>query len=605
MGEIQLSLECYQSSPLLLDLYEKSPVFDLLNISSCVSNKVYSDKKYIIKLVGDCSNILETALFVNGFDTEARYYNGELKISDDKSRVFIDTFGFVQLSLSVTYNDNSHNVYYSEFLNVMIKENYLNQSIRKMADYIYINQEKLLLDDKMKALDNANLKESLNKTLESQLKIIKTVILSYKENYRYFKNNSKFKLIANNRVDDFEKLRIVNDKTIKYIIQNPNELYLSENSTGIKIDKDYYLPKKTLINDNKQSVELYENQVILSFLAAMVNDISLMQEDVKNKISVFGEIKTEENGYMISAYMIYGATEKKFRDFLTEITVCKDEIIELFKMYSIIFPFKCIEINDVPKPTHTFLTVRQYNSIFQVIKEWYKFGIYNMERENFLIPFLANNQLYEYFVLLKLLNYLEYKGYSFLKKDRYLYKPNAKNYQNTKYCNTFYFQLRDKKITLYYQPVIYLKPNVQSNNINLLRNTAITMNKSSESGNKYYLPDFILKVQTNDENRYFIADAKYSNQNNVKGLYFPELAYKYIFSLTSLGENDKIMGLCAINGKSDTESSKLTSIYTDYIPKNQLPYADILTLTEDGNVSDENEISHWELLSELLGKYSV
>ena len=605
MGEIQLCLECYQSTPLILDLYEKSPVFDLLNISSCVSNKVYSDKIYSIKLSGNYSNVSDVNLFINGFDIGARYYNGEFKISEDRKRVFIDTFGFVQLSLSVTYDDNSTSVYFSEFMNVMIKEDYLNQSIRKMADYIYNNQEKLLLDDKMKALDNANLKESPNRTLESQLKIIKTVILSYKENYRYFKNNSKFKLVSNNRVDDFEKLRTVNGKTIKYIIQNPNELYLSANSTGIKIDKHYYLPHKTLINDNKQSYELYENQVILSFLKTIVNDITFIQNDIQNKVKIFSEIKTDGNGYMVSAYMIYGATEKKFKDFLDEIAICKNEIIELLKMYSIIFPFKSIEIKGVPKPTHTFLTVKQYRSIFQVIKEWYKFGIYNMERENFLIPFLANNQLYEYFVLLKLLNYLEYKGYSFLQKDRYLYKPNAKNYQNTKYCNTFYFQLRDKKITLYYQPVIYLKPNIQSNNISILRNTRITMNNDREIEGNYYLPDFIIKVQTDDDNKYLIADAKYSNQNSVKSFYFPNLAYKYIFSLTSLRENDKIMGLCAINGKSDAEPSKLTSIYTEYIPKSQLPYADILTLTEDGNDSDETETTHWELLSKLLEKYSV
>ena len=131
------------------------------------------------------------------------------------------------------------------------------------------------------------------------------------------------------------------------------------------------------------------------------------------------------------------------------------------------------------------------------------------------------------------------------------------------------------------------------------------MNNDREIEGNYYLPDFIIKVQIDDDNKYLIADAKYSNQNSVKSFYFPNLAYKYIFSLTSLRENDKIMGLCAINGKSDAEPSKLTSIYTEYIPKSQLPYADILTLTEDGNDSDETETTHWELLSKLLEKYSV
>ena len=603
MDKVQLCLECYQTTPLILDLYQKSPVFDLLNITSCISNKVYSDKTYSIKLIADYSNILEVDLFINGFNIGAKFYNGDFKLNDDKKRVFIDTFGFVQLSLSIVYNDGSNVVFFSDFLNVMIKDDYLNQNIRKMADYIYNNQEKLLLDDKMKALDNANLKESSNKTLESQLDIIKRIIRAYKENYRYFENNSKFKLVPNYRVDDFEKLKTVNDRTIKHIIQNPNELYVSRNSIGIKIDKNHYLPHKTLINDNKQSYELYENQVILGFLESIVNDISVMQKEIENKVEIFSEIKTEGNGYVVSAYMIYGATEKKFMDFLSEISTCKDEIIELFKIYSNIFPVESIKIRGVPKPTHTFLTVKQYYSIFKEIKKWYKFGIYNMERENFLIPFLANNQLYEYFVLLKLLNYLEYKGYSLSQKDRYLYKPNAKYYQNTKYCNTFYFQLRDKKITLYYQPVIYLKPNIQSNNINILRNTKISMNSEKELERNYYLPDFIIKIQTDNESKYLIADAKYSNQNNVKGFYFPNLVYKYIFSLATLSPEDKIMGLCAINGKPDAEDSKLISVYTEYIPTTYLPYADILTLAEDSDDSDEK--THWRLLSDLLEKYSV
>ena len=63
------------------------------------------------------------------------------------------------------------------------------------------------------------------------------------------------------------------------------------------------------------------------------------------------------------------------------------------------------------------------------------------------------------------------------------------------------------------------------------------------------------------------------------------------------------MGLCAINGKPDAEDSKLISVYTEYIPTTHLPYADILTLAEDSDDSDEK--THWRLLSDLLEKYSV
>ena len=57
MGELQLSLEGYQLDPLTLNLHEKSPIFNLQHIDSCLSNKVYSDKTYYLKLIGDFSDI--------------------------------------------------------------------------------------------------------------------------------------------------------------------------------------------------------------------------------------------------------------------------------------------------------------------------------------------------------------------------------------------------------------------------------------------------------------------------------------------------------------------------------------------------------------------
>ena len=52
----------------------------------------------------------------------------------------------------------------------------------------------------------------------------------------------------------------------------------------------------------------------------------------------------------------------------------------------------------MPKPTQTFLSVRGYSDIYILIKEWMSFGIYNLDAELLLVPFLTNSQVYEYYV---------------------------------------------------------------------------------------------------------------------------------------------------------------------------------------------------------------
>ena len=83
------------------------------------------------------------------------------------------------------------------------------------------------------------------------------------------------------------------------------------------------------------------------------------------------------------------------------------------------------------------------------------------------------------------------------------------------------------------------------------------------------------------------------------------MVYKYLFSLSSVNENEQILGLCAINGKGDENDKDLNSVYTEFIPKSQLPFADIMTIWEFSEDTNKNEEVHYTLFDELLDKYSI
>ena len=175
--------------------------------------------------------------------------------------------------------------------------------------------------------------------------------------------------------------------------------------SGIKVGKRNFIPKNTLIINNKVSFDIYENQIVVGFLSSLINNVVTLRKEINKRVIDFSEEQITEDGYQASAFMIYGATKKKLENFSLELLKCVDELVALLKQYKHILPVSQFIVADVPKPTHTFLSIKQYNRIYKCIKKWYEFGIYDLKQDEFLLPFLANSQLYEYYVLLKLYNY--------------------------------------------------------------------------------------------------------------------------------------------------------------------------------------------------------
>lgn len=196
------------------------------------------------------------------------------------------------------------------------------------------------------------------------------------------------------------------------------------------------------------------------------------------------------------------------------------------------------------------------------IVQWFRFGAYNLEKEECLLPFLVNNQLYEYYALLKMLNGIqeEIPDNELVEVKRFYYKmPSKALYKNTIYNNTFVFETPSKRISVFYQPIIfgqgYSSNPTENNAIELYRNTTLKFpsiyTDAEDNGGKfsYYTPDYIIKVEGYEGSEYIILDAKYSDLAVVKNHYFAALKFKYLFSISTVKTSDKVVGLYALCGK--------------------------------------------------------
>ena len=143
---------------------------------------------------------------------------------------------------------------------------------------------------------------------------------------------------------------------------------------------------------------------------------------------------------------------------------------------------------------------------------------------------------------------------------RFYYKmPSKALYKNTIYNNTFVFETPSKRISVFYQPIIfgqgYSSNPTENNAIELYRNTTLKFpsiyTDAEDNGGKfsYYTPDYIIKVEGYEGSEYIILDAKYSDLAVVKNHYFAALKFKYLFSISTVKTSDKVVGLYALCGK--------------------------------------------------------
>lgn len=161
---------------------------------------------------------------------------------------------------------------------------------------------------------------------------------------------------------------------------------------------------------------------------------------------------------------------------------------------------KEVDLSYIPEPTALFRGILQYRMIYECIKSWFLYGNYELEHEDALVRIVSTSRIYEYYVLMQLINSLKIEGFELIRRKRFIYPAHGINkfdYDVDCY-NTFYLKnlTYGCEATLYYQPVIYGTYN--ENDIGLYRNTSWRL--FGEVANSFntaccYTPDYLLKIE--------------------------------------------------------------------------------------------------------------
>ena len=554
---------------------------------------IYNDYAYSMLVTDDCNKIvLIDKMFINNEIVEDTAF-----LYGSKPRcIFLDCFGEIKIEVVI-----SGDIYITKNTRVVMKEESINKNIINMIDYIYDNCDNYLYEEHKNSKFRVGVMPNKNISIDTKLALLGEIYDIYIKSYNILKYSSQTKLIHTNKIGNFNELQRIQQSTINYIVNHPEELQPVNYNSGISVNKQYYEPQKTLVQSVTYSYDIYENKVIVGFLKTIIKDL----EEIKATVEIHRNINTSpyrRDGYVDSVYYIFTRNTKMLDDYAITLNEWLEKMQKLFMEYKKILNVSDLNVINPPEYTNIFRRIMPYNIMFEKMLKWFNSGKYDLLKSDLLLSFISMSKIYEYYCLLKIIRSLEKCGYNLISGTPFKYTEN-KYYRNTNYNNTFKFSKDSFNVTVYYQPIIYgkTKGRERPNNINIFRNTTISIKDSNmfelleerkvKQGN-YYTPDYLIKISKDNLSNYYILDAKYSSPDNIKRYQLPYLVFKYLFSISSLSNDNNISGMCIICGKTRTNSSENLNDIADEFNIKVSPNAYIFNVTGDDVTNDTNLINY-------------
>jgi hypothetical protein len=374
------------------------------------------------------------------------------------------------------------------------------------------------------------------KSLGSYIQMVQSICLCYEKNYPSFKNNVKHTIAKQNSLQSYQKIRNITANSLQWLFQNSEQLVRVSSATAIALQGKYYLPYQMHIEKSIKSFDIYENRVVLGFLRLVYNHARYIETQLKQDIETENKQivklqRMEHHGLRMSAIPV---KRIQIHNRISQLRALQELILNLEKQYPQYQEIlRCFEtpLTGIPKKTKVFQEVQPYRHVFEQIMEWYRFGEFNLLKENLIFNIKTMDTLFEYYCLYKLLLMLQDAGFTEPADGEapsayYPYKPTVYPY-HCDIANTYRLQQDATRITLYYQPVI--RADDFENNITLYRTT---------SAHDCYTPDFMFKIEAHQNLiGYIIMDAKYSTGETIRKYYMDKTILKYACQVSGKEEH--------------------------------------------------------------------
>ena len=513
------------------------------------------------------------------------------------SQPFLLQYDLIQLYVSVEKSDGSIFDFISDYHLCLSKHqadvdnvNAIMQALfvfddDKIQRWIFASSEE---EKKANTLTEGSWRDRSYKSLHSYLQLIEEVYTCYKNNLAYYKILAKDNIVITRVLRSYEKVRTVKPADFDWLMQNADQLVQISRQTSISYNGKYYIPSRMITEEKKRNSDVYENRVLVSFLdlvCSHAKNIEMeLSKSMANEKNLLGRLQGLEQGGFKSLIL----TAKRFQinlhqGILERLNLINRQLQTVYTQYKAIFPYQQTQLTKFPRKTKTFQEIRPYAQVFEQIIHWFRYGEYDLRKENVILRVKTIDKLFEFYCLHRILQMVTSAGFDIDESQRsiysYKYRVADPNYSHeSDIANTFVLSRGTTTLTVYYQPVI--NTSQIENNITLFRTTCI---------NNYFMPDFLLKITKGNTgiSDYVLLDSKYSTRRTIQEYEMDKEILRYSCQIADTsGRSDAVKMVWLLQGRVD-DTNNVFAYHNSPLAKRYPPtpsYGIISVNTQNSNL---------------------
>lgn len=486
--------------------------------------------------------------------------------------LFKDSIGAVSLSV-----ESSIGAIHTEAFFLSLKRGFVADYVSKMADYVVDRLNVWAKAPTPGEYLTAPAEESTFATeLQNRLDSIERTLKTFEQLLPYFRTNAKFELVSQETVDGVGRLTGFSHSTLRHVIEHPEDLVTSSHGTGIRIHNRYYMPRHTLVETKRKTFDLPENRLMLGFLERVTEVLEAEVEAVGARRSQLPELLKVEDEYVSSAEAIMGVVLRRLKNHQSQLEALLSHAKRISGQYRQVLPVTPAPYGEVPAPSKVFLTIPAYRLVYQCMCDWQKMGPLHLMDEGLLLTTFERSRLYELFCLFKLVDDLGDAGFDVIEHRRHIYSARPAQWPQSPVPNTFVLEKRSdgktvSRVTVFYEPFICSPMRPQENGVDLIRTSPFAWEdgvaRMTDPQVSFVTPDYVVRLETEDRVRWFIADAKYTDGWNAVSSQTRELLFKYLYSVCPVKEAETIEGLWILYGWLRADSSPIPATARKWAPR--------------------------------------
>ena len=415
-------------------------------------------------------------------------------------------------------------------------------------------------------------------SLLAYLQLLERIVSDYRKYRNYFRCHGYSKISKERERVSPGKVRQVWYRELSWISKNTGMLYKVPGETSIRYCGESYLAQYIETCKGVRKFESYENRLVIGFLKEVIKEAKRTlrmlkdmtdkaSENLRSVSSVLNRGISGRAEYCASLRLISSYFDREQR-FSSRLDGLISELEKEYRAYKQFFADVAPLFSRAPKRTKVFQEVEAYSVIYGLIEMWLHMGDYALDREEFVMQIYRLDELYEYYVLYRLLLYLYEQGF---REDSLFFDPishvsytggRGKSGINDNIANRYCLYRENQRVRLYYEPCIR-GDEIEEHGVVLHRlstNHAFSKKKKKHK-DSCWTPDYLLEVHNSSGKKEFhVLDAKFRKPSDVYSGFpvgerceFATCLFKYKYDVAGKEDDEFVTSVWLLCGRDDGE----------------------------------------------------